>query len=234
MTPDTPILCCKDLCKSYTFPVFNHFNLSLPSGKIIGLLGPNGSGKTTLIKMAAGILMPTSGEILIAGHAPGLVSKSIVSYLTDRNALPEWMSGEELIGFYRDMFPNFDTDRACKMLTDLGVELRRPIRQLSKGTKEKVQLVLTMSRRARLHLLDEPIGGVDPATRDYILNTIVRNYDRSATVLISTHLISDVEPVLDDFLFLRGGVIVRSGNVKLFTENEGLSLDEAFRRDFRC
>lgn len=230
----TPILQCKDLTKVYSTPVFSHFNLSLPIGKIIGLLGPNGSGKTTLIKLAAGLLSPTSGEILIGGVAPGALTKSIVSYLPERNALPEWMNTGELISFYDTMFEDFEPARAEKMLFDLGVSSNQKIRLLSKGTKEKVQLVLTMSRRARLYLLDEPIGGVDPATRDYILNTIIQNYAPNSTVLISTHLIADIEPVLHDFLFLRGGVVVRSGNVAAFREAEGLSLDEAFRRDFRC
>lgn len=234
MMENIPILACKDLSKTYSFPVFSHFNLTLPLGKIIGLLGPNGSGKTTLIKMAAGLLTPTSGEILVGGVAPGALTKGIVSYLPERNALPEWMNATELVSFFGTMFPDFDPSRADKMLFDLGINMHQRIRQLSKGTKEKVQLVLTMSRQAKLYLLDEPIGGVDPATRDYILNTIIQNYAKDSTVLISTHLIADVEPVLDDFLFLNKGVVVRSGSVQAFREVEGISLDEAFRRDFRC
>ncbi len=231
---ETPLLVCSHLYKSYDKPLFTDFNLSLPAGKIIGLLGPNGSGKTTLIKMAAGLLTYQSGSLTIAGHAPGPITKTFVSYLPERNSLPEWMTGEELIEFFSEFFEDFDPALATNMLNDLHVDLTKRIRTLSKGTKEKVQLVLVMSRRARLYLLDEPIAGVDPATRDYILNTIIRGYHAEATVLISTHLISDVENYLDDFLFLLNGKVVRSGNVATYRAAVGMSLDESFRREFRC
>ena len=229
-----PILTCKDLCKRYDAPVFESFNLSLPCGKIIGLLGPNGSGKTTLIKLAAGLLTPDGGEILIGGIPPCERSKAIVAYLPERNSLPEWMSAEQLIGFFKSFFADFDEAAALRMLLDLGINPKSRIRTLSKGTKEKVQLIMVMSRRARLYLLDEPIGGVDPATRDYILRTIIQNYSPDSTILISTHLIADVEPILDDFLFLKNGRVVLSGNVKEFCAQKGYTLDEAFRREFRC
>lgn len=229
-----PILSCLHLSKHYDAPVFSDFNLALPCGKIIGLLGPNGSGKSTLIKLAAGLLTADGGQILIGGIPPCERSKSIVAYLPERNSLPEWMNVRQLLRFFADFFEDFDTEAAIHMLSDLQIRPSVPIRTLSKGTKEKVQLILVMARRARLYLLDEPIGGVDPATRDYILRTIIQNYHKESTILISTHLIADVEPILDDFLFLKNGEIVRSGNVKEFCAETGMSLDEAFRRDFRC
>ncbi|MCQ2385146.1 MAG: ABC transporter ATP-binding protein [Clostridia bacterium] len=230
-----PVLELRDVTKGYNgIPVFSHFHLSLPKGKIIGLLGPNGSGKTTLIKMAAGLLTPEDGAIAVSGMPIGAESKAVVSYLPERNSLPEWMSPLELIDFFTEMFPGFQGDKALKLLNDLKVNVSQKIRSLSKGTKEKVQLIMVMSRQADLYLLDEPIGGVDPATRDYILQTVIANYDRHSTVLISTHLIADVEPFLDDFLFISSGKIIHSGNVNTFKEAEGITLDEAFRRDFRC
>ncbi len=229
-----PILSCHNLTKRYDAPVFSDFNLSLPCGKIIGLLGPNGSGKTTLIKLAAGLLTADGGQILIGGIPPCERSKGIVAYLPERNSLPEWMTPTQLLRFFADFFEDFDTTAAVRMLADLQINPNAAIRTLSKGTKEKVQLIMVMSRRARLYLLDEPIGGVDPATRDYILRTIIQNYSPDSTILISTHLIADVEPILDDFLFLKNGRIVRSGNVKEFCTEMQMSLDEAFRREFRC
>lgn len=228
------ILVCDHLCKSYTEPVIEDMCLSLPAGRIVGLLGPNGSGKTTLIKIAAGLLRPTSGELRISGREPSAETKAIVAYLPERNALPEQMKVEEVLTFLADMFADFDPARAKGMLSDLNVPLDRKVRNLSKGMKEKVQLIAVMCRRAKLYLLDEPIGGVDPATRDYVLETIIKSHAPDSTILISTHLIADVEKVLDSFLFMKDGKIIASGDVKSFCEAEGGTLDEIFRRMFRC
>ena len=209
-------------------------NLQLPAGKIIGLLGPNGSGKTTLLKLAAGLLTPSQGHIEIDGKAVGVETKSIVSYLPDRTYLRSSQRIVDQLDFFQDFYPDFDRVRAETMLYDLGIAPATRFGTLSKGNKEKVQLVLVMSRRAKLYLLDEPIGGVDPATRDYILRTIVTNYDPEATVLISTHLIADVEQVLDGFVFLWDGKVVRSGEVDAAREESGKSLDELFREVFKC
>ena len=209
-------------------------NLQLPAGKIIGLLGPNGSGKTTLLKLAAGLLTPSQGHIEIDGKAVGVETKSIVSYLPDRTYLRSSQRIVDQLDFFQDFYPDFDRVRAETMLYDLGIAPATRFGTLSKGNKEKVQLVLVMSRRAKLYLLDEPIGGVDPAARDYILHTIVTNYDPEATVLISTHLIADVEQVLDGFVFLWDGKVVRSGEVDAAREESGKSLDELFREVFKC
>ena len=208
--------------------------LDLPQGKIVGLLGPNGSGKTTFIKLAAGLLTPTEGSITICGQSIGPATKAIVSYLPDRPYFSRQMTVAQQLDFFQDFYADFDRSRAETMLEALGIRLNAKFRTLSKGTQEKVQLVLVMSRRAKLYLLDEPIGGVDPAARDYILNTIISNYDPSATILISTHLISDVERVLDEFIFLYQGNVVRSGNADETREETGKSLDELFREVFRC
>ena len=209
-------------------------DLELPQGKIIGLLGPNGSGKTTFIKLAAGLLTPTAGTIRIGGEAIGPKTKAMVSYLPDRSYFSRNIRVREQLDFFQDFYQDFDRARAEQMLSALGISLVARLRTLSKGTQEKAQLVLVMSRRARLYLLDEPIGGVDPAARDYILNTIISNYDPSATVLISTHLISDVERVLDEFLFLYQGKVIRGGNADTVREETGKSLDELFREVFKC
>ena len=208
--------------------------LDLPQGKIVGLLGPNGSGKTTFIKLAAGLLTPTEGTITICGQSIGPATKAIVSYLPDRPYFSRQMTVAQQLDFFQDFYADFDRGRAETMLEALGIPAGAKFRTLSKGTQEKVQLVLVMSRRAKLYLLDEPIGGVDPAARDYILNTIISNYDPSATILISTHLISDVERVLDEFIFLYQGNVVRSGNADETREETGKSLDELFREVFRC
>ena len=208
--------------------------LDLPQGKIVGLLGPNGSGKTTFIKLAAGLLTPTEGSITICGQSIGPATKAIVSYLPDRPYFSRQMTVAQQLDFFQDFYADFDRTRAETMLEALGIRLNARFRTLSKGTQEKVQLVLVMSRRAKLYLLDEPIGGVDPAARDYILNTIITNYDPSATVLISTHLISDVERVLDEFLFLYQGKVIRRGNADEAREETGKSLDELFREVFKC
>lgn len=215
-------------------PALDNLNLELPQGKIIGLLGPNGSGKTTFLKLAAGLLTPTSGEITVCGEKIGPASKALVSYLPDRTCFNKRQKVAELLDYFQDFYADFDRDRAEQMLNALAIDPKARYSTLSKGTQEKVQLVLTMSRRARLYLLDEPIGGVDPAARDYILNTIINNYDPSATVLISTHLISDVERVLDEFLFLYQGKVIQRGEADAVREETGKSLDELFREVFKC
>jgi ABC-2 type transport system ATP-binding protein len=209
-------------------------NLTVAPGRVVGLLGPNGSGKTTLIKLANGLLTPTAGELRICGALPGKETHAVVSYLPDRCCLPEWMSAEQLMDFYDDFYDDFDRSRAEDMMGRLGLHPEMKVGQMSKGTKEKVQLILVMSRRAKLYLLDEPIGGVDPATRDYILDTIIRNYDENASVIISTHLISDVESVLDDVIFLREGQVSLQASVDDIREQYGKSVDALFREVFRC
>lgn len=209
-------------------------NLELPQGKIVGLLGPNGSGKTTLIKLTAGLLTPTSGSVRVCGELVGAGTKSLVSYLPDRPYFSKQRKIQELLDFFQDFYADFDRQRAEQMLHALGIALDVRFRTLSKGNQEKVQLVLVMSRRAKLYLLDEPIGGVDPAARDYVLNTIITNYDPTATVLISTHLIADVERILDEFVFLNQGKVVRYGNADETREETGKSLDELFREVFKC
>ena len=209
-------------------------DLALPQGKIIGLLGPNGSGKTTLIKLAAGLLTPTAGTITVCGEKIGTGSKALVSYLPDRTYFSRQQKIRELLDLFQDFYPDFDRVRAEQMLAALGISQEARLKTLSKGNQEKVQLVLVMSRRAKLYLLDEPIGGVDPAARDYILNTIITNYDPTATVVISTHLIADVERVLDEFVFLYQGKVVRRGIADETREETGKSLDELFREVFKC
>ncbi len=209
-------------------------DLSLSQGKIVGLLGPNGSGKTTLMKLAAGLLTQDSGSITVCGEKVGPKSKALVSYLPDKTYFQKGQKIKELLDLFGDFYEDFDRERAENMIRDLGIDENAKLGTLSKGNQEKVQLVVVMSRRARLYLLDEPIGGVDPAARDYILNTIITNYDPDATVLISTHLISDVERVLDGFVFLNEGKIVRFGSVDEVREETGKSLDELFREVFKC
>ena len=208
--------------------------LDLPQGRIIGLLGPNGSGKTTFIKLAAGLLTPKAGSLTICGKPVGTETKALVSYLPDRPYFSKARKITELLDYFQDFYSDFDRSRAEQMLSALGISLNARFKALSKGNQEKVQLVLVMSRRAKLYLLDEPIGGVDPAARDYILNTIISNYDPEATVLISTHLIADVERVLDEFIFLYNGKVIRSGSAEDVREETGKSLDELFREVFRC
>lgn len=229
------ILSAQALTKRYgSHMALMGLNLELPRGKIIGLLGPNGSGKTTFLKLAAGLLTPNSGTLTIDGKPIGQETKAVVSYLPDRPCFQKSKRVRELMDWYCDFFPDFDRKRAEEMLTELKIDPASRFKTLSKGTQEKVQLVLTMSRRARLYLLDEPIGGVDPAARDYILRTIITNYDPSATVLISTHLIADVENVLDEYLFLSLGQVIQQGSVDEVREKTGKSLDELFREVFRC
>ena len=229
------ILSAKGLTMRYQNTLaLDALDLELPKGKIIGLLGPNGSGKTTFIKLAAGLLTPGAGELRIGGEAVGVETKKLVSYLPDRPYFSKQRKVGELLDFFQDFYSDFDRNRAEQMLSALGIARDAKFKALSKGNQEKVQLVLVMSRRAKLYLLDEPIGGVDPAARDYILNTIISNYDPEATVLISTHLIADVERVLDEFVFLYNGKIIRGGSADMVREETGKSLDELFREVFRC
>lgn len=230
-----PILQCNEVFKSYgRKSALNNINLSISPGKIVGLLGPNGSGKTTLIKLISGLLVPTKGEILINGLKPGVESKKIVSYLPDKNHLYEWMKISELIRFFDDFYSDFDKNKAMEMINRLGININDKFKSLSKGTKEKVSLTLIMSRNAKLYLLDEPIGGVDPAARDYILETIISNYNEDATIIISTHLISDIEKVLDEVIFINNGEVVLTSTVDDIREKRGLSVDALFREEYRC
>ena len=226
---------CKDLTKKYgTFTAVDNLNLSIERGKIIGLLGPNGSGKTTLIKMSNGLLTPTNGEILIDGKKVGVETKSIVSYLPERTYLNDWMKVKEMVEFFDDFYEDFDAQCAYKMLERLNINVNDKLKTMSKGTKEKVQLILVMSRKAQLYFLDEPIGGVDPAARDYILNTIITNYNPEASVIISTHLISDVEQILDEVVMIKNGHLVMHKSVDQIREEEGKSVDELFREVSKC
>ena len=226
---------CRDLCKRFgAVQALDHVDLTVRPGRVVGLLGPNGSGKTTLIKLCNGLLTPSSGSIAVCGSAPGKQSKAVVSYLPDRSCLPEWMNTRQLMDYYADFYADFDRTRAEDMMHRLHLDGKLLVSQMSKGTREKVQLILVMSRRAQLYLLDEPIGGVDPATRDYILETIIRNYDENASVIISTHLISDVENVLDDVIFIRDGRITLQASVDDIREQYGKSVDALFREVFRC
>lgn len=226
---------CEGLTKKFgSKTALEDVTFRLSGGRIVGLLGPNGSGKTTLIKLANGLLTPSSGSILIGGNAPGIQSKRMVSYLPDSLSLPEGMKVSEVIRYYEDFFEDFDRAKADDMMKSLKLSQSERIKALSKGTKEKVQLCLTMSRNASVFLLDEPMGGVDPATRDYILNTIIANYSENALVVISTHLIADVEKILDDVMFINDGKIVYCDSVERIRENKGQSVDELFREVFKC
>lgn len=230
-----PLLECRDLTKRYGATVaLDRFTVSLPAGRIVGLLGPNGSGKTTLLKMIAGVAHPTAGDIRVAGYEVGPESKALVSYLPERPYFSRSMRVREMIAYFADFYEDFDAALARDMLARLGVPEDAPTSALSKGTVEKVQLTLVMARHAALYLLDEPIGGVDPAARDYILQTIISNYNENASVLISTHLISDIENVLDDVIFIQNGHIRLHTSVDAIREQEGKSVDTLFREVFRC
>ena len=215
--------------------VLRDFNITVPSGRILGLLGPNGCGKSTFLKLVAGLLVPNGGRIEIAGEERSEKSNSLISYLPERSYFTSDMRVSELISLFEDYYSDFERERAEKMLDDLSIPRGAKLRTLSKGMKEKAQLVMVMSRKARLYMLDEPIGGVDPASREYILNTIIGNYNPDASVIITTHLISDIEPILDDFAFMGwGGEILRAGNADRVREGTGKTLDELFREVFRC
>ena len=230
------VLECKNLKKAYKKGnfVLNDFNIRIPEGKIIGLLGPNECGKSTLIKLIAGLLQPSGGEITVCDIPVGEQTKAMISYLPERPYFNGSMSVNEMIEYFKEFYADFDEERAYRLLADLSIDPKAKLKTLSKGTKEKVQLVLVMSRKAKLYLLDEPIAGVDPAAREYILSTIVNNYDSEATIIITTHLITDVEQVLDDFVFLAyGGRIVASGSAEETRINTGKSLDQLFREVFK-
>ena len=226
---------CRDLGKSFgSTQALRNVNISIAPGRVVGLLGPNGSGKTTLIKLANGLLSPSHGEVLICGEEPGPESKALVSYLPDKTCMPMWMNVEQLMDFFQDFYADFNRQRAETMLDRLGLDRKKKLRQMSKGTKEKVQLIMVMSRKAKLYLLDEPIGGVDPATRDYILSTIIGNYNPEAAVVISTHLIADVEKILDEVIFINQGQVMLQSSVDQIREEKGMSVDALFREVFKC
>ncbi len=229
------ILQTDSLSKSYgKYPALNNVNLTLESGKVIGLLGPNGSGKTTLLKIIAGLLTPTSGSVRIDGSEPGVKSKECVSFLPDTTFFPTWMKVKDTFDLFEDFYGDFSRNKAREMLKNLDIPEDMQLKKMSKGTLEKVQLITAMSREAKLYILDEPIGGVDPATRDYILRTIIGNYNENASVLISTHLIADVENVLDEAIFLQKGEVKLHSSVDDIREKEGKSVDELFREVFAC
>ena len=226
---------CSNVVKTYSGKyALSGISLNLERGKIIGLLGPNGSGKTTLIKLLSGILTPTSGSLQIDGKDIGIETKKIVSYLPERTYLNDWMTVEQIIHFFQDFYSDFRADKAYDMLARLNINPKDRLKTLSKGTKEKVQLILVMSRQAQLYLLDEPIGGVGPAARGYILNTIITNYNENSTIIISTHLIYDIERVLDEVVFISQGQIQMAASVDDIREKQGKSVDEMFREVFRC
>lgn len=231
------ILECKNLTKAYKkgYPILKDFNIEIPQGKIIGLLGPNGCGKSTLMKLISGLLQADSGEILVDGHEVGEFSKALISYLPERTYFSSGMKVDDLVSYFSEFYMDFDPTKAYKLMADLGIDPKSKLKTLSKGNKEKVQLILVMSRNAKLYLLDEPIAGVDPAARDYILNTIVNNYNKDASIIITTHLIADIEGILDDFMFLTyGGNILKAGNANDARNESGKTLDELFREVFKC
>jgi ABC-2 type transport system ATP-binding protein len=229
------LLEAKNISKSYgSYPALQNISFRIDCGRIVGLLGPNGSGKTTLLKIINGLLTPTGGTIQIGGEAPGVITKQHISFLPDTSYFPKWMNSCNLFTYFRDFYADFDESKAIEMLHRLGIHEKMKLRHMSKGTLEKVQLILTMSRNAALYCLDEPIGGVDPATRDYILQTIISNYSENASILISTHLITDVEKILDDVIFLQEGQIRLQASVDEIREQKGMSVDSLFREVFKC
>ena len=229
------LLECKNLCKSFdNKEILKEVNLTIPRGKIIGLLGKNGTGNTTLIKLINDLLTSSKGEILVNGKKIGVESKKIISYLPERTYLDKSMTVEQVLEYFNDFYDNFDREKAIKLLKILGLDLNQKLSKMSKGMQEKVQLVLVMSRKADLYILDEPLGGVDPATRDYILDTILTNFNEGASVIISTHLISDVERILDEVIFINDGKIILTSDSDELRKNENASIDEIFRRMFKC
>ena len=226
---------CKHVTKKYGMKVaLDDVNLTIEKGKIIGLLGPNGSGKTTLIKLLNDLLVPNSGEILIQGNHPGVETKKIISYLPERTYLNFNMRIKEVIQYFKDFYDDFREEVAYELLKKLGINPNDQLKTLSKGMKEKVQLILVMSRKAQLYILDEPIGGVDPAARDYILGTILKNFNEDASILISTHLISDIEKILDEVIFIKDGKIVLHESCDQLRDESGKSIDGYFREEFKC
>ncbi len=228
------LLRCENLTKRYgNLTALNNVNIALESGRIVGLLGPNGSGKTTLIKLINGLLTPTQGSITVDGKPIGPQTKTIVAYLPDNIYLNTWMTVQQIVAFFKDFYADFREELAYEMLERLDIAPNRRLKSLSKGNKEKVCLILTMSRNAKLYVLDEPIAGVDPAARDYVISTIINNYNPDATVLISTHLIADIEQVLDEVLFIRNGQLLLQKTVDAIREENGKSVDELFREVFK-
>lgn len=226
---------CNNLCKEFdNKQILNNINLSLPKGKIIGLLGKNGMGKTTLIKLMNDLLTPSSGEILINGEKPGINSKKVISYLPERTYLDKSMTILQILTFFGEFYDDFNKEKAIKLLKDLDLEINAKISKMSKGMQEKLQLILVMSREAELYILDEPLGGVDPVTRDYILDTILSNFSEGASVIISTHLISDIERILDEVIFIDKGKIILTSSADELRTKENASIDEIFRRCFKC
>ncbi len=229
------LLKIEKLCKNFgNKQILKDVDLTIPRGRIIGLLGKNGMGKSTLIKLINDLLTPTSGTILVNGEKIGVASKKIISYLPERISLDKSMTVNKVIEYYNDFYEDFDAEKANRLLSDLGLDPTMKLSKMSKGMQEKVQLVLVMSRKAELYILDEPLGGVDPATRDYILDTILSNFSDGASVIISTHLISDIERILDEVIFLDNGKIVLAEDCDTLRERENGSIDEIFRRMFKC
>ncbi len=226
---------CNHLCKEFDHKkILKDVNLTIPKGKIIGLLGKNGMGKTTLIKLINDLLTPTSGEVLINGEKPNVNSKKIIAYLPERTYLDKSMTVSQILTYFEDFYDNFDRNKAVKLLNDLELDIHLKVSKMSKGMQEKLQLILVMSREADFYILDEPLGGVDPATRDYILDTILSNFNEGASVLISTHIISDIERILDEVIFIDKGEIVLSSSADELRTKEKGSVDEIFRRYFKC
>ncbi len=229
------LLECKNLSKSFNNKkILKDINLIIPRGKIVGLLGKNGQGKTTLIKLINDLLTPTSGEILIEGKHPGIESKKIISYLPERTYLDKEMKVKDTLNYFNEFYDNFDINKAKKLLKDLDLDINSKISKMSKGMQEKLQLILVMSREADLYILDEPLGGIDPATRDYILDTILSNFKEGSSVIISTHLISDIERILDEVIFIDKGKIILTASADELRKKEKSSIDEIFRRTFKC
>ena len=229
------LLECKNLCKEFdNKKILQDINLKIPRGKIIGLLGKNGAGKSTLIKLINDLLTPTSGEVLINGEKPDVSSKQIISYLPERTYLDKEMTIKQVIKYFEEFYKNFDSQKAIKLLKDLDLDINKKISKMSKGMQEKLQLILVMSRNAEIYILDEPLGGVDPATRDYILDTILSNFCEGASVIISTHLISDIERILDEVIFMEKGQIILTSSADELRNKENASIDEIFRRYFKC
>ncbi len=229
------LLECKDLCKSFDNRVIlDNVNIMIERGKIVGLLGKNGQGKTTLIKLINDLLTPTSGEVLINGKKPSIESKKIISYLPERTYFDKSMKVSDIIRYFKEFYDNFNEEKALKLLDDLELDKNLCLAKMSKGMQEKVELILVMSREADLYILDEPLGGVDPATRDYILDTILSNFKDGASVIISTHLIADIERILDEVIFIDKGKIILTGDADTIRKKEKASIDDIFRRSFKC
>ena len=232
---DTPLAECHNLTKAYGHKVvLDHINLKIPRGKIVGLLGRNGAGKSTLIKLMNDLLSPTSGSIIIDGDPVGVHSKEIIAYLPERTYLDKSLTVEQAIKYFAEFYSNFDSEKAQKLVHELNLDLHQKISKMSKGMQEKLQLILVMSRQAQLYILDEPLGGVDPATRDYILDAILSNFQEGASIIISTHLIADIERILDEVIFIDDGKIILTDNADKLRKKHQTSIDEIFRQTFKA